>query len=174
MRKIITTTFISLDGVMQAPGGPEEDTSNGFKYGGWQINLGDDVTGKIIGDFMASPFELLLGRRTYDIFAGYWPLHPEIELIAKPFNSTKKYVVSHKPLKLSWNNSTLVTGDVVKELKKLKTKEGESEENKSESEDVKFTKELQRDGTQPIKFALSFGKKATATATTTPKRLKLK
>jgi len=122
MRKIITTTFITLDGVMQAPGGPEEDTSNGFQYGGWQLNgdYGDEVSDKIVNKFMTSPFELLLGRRTYDIFAGYWPHHPEITFVAKPFNSTKKYVVSHKPFTLSWNNSELITGDVVKELKKLK------------------------------------------------------
>ena len=113
-----------MDGVMQAPGGPEEDTSGGFKYGGWQAGWGDDATNKIIKGFMTAPFELLLGRRTYDIFAGYWPKHPEIELIAKPFNSTKKYVVSHAPKELAWNNSTIVTGDVVAEIKKLKALEG--------------------------------------------------
>ena len=124
MRKIITTTFVTLDGVMQAPGGPKEDTSEGFLYGGWQAGWQDDITGKIIEEFMTIPFEMLLGRRTYEIFAGYWPKHPEIELIAKPFNSTKKYVVSHAPMELSWNNSALVTGDVVSEIKKLKTLDG--------------------------------------------------
>jgi dihydrofolate reductase len=73
---------------------------------------------------MTRPFELLLGKRTYEIFAGYWPKHPEIELIAKPFNSTKKYVVSHKPFALSWNNSELVTGEVVSKIKKLKKLDG--------------------------------------------------
>ena len=109
MRKIITTTFITLDGVMQAPGGPEEDTSNGFAYGGWQLGFdwGKEAD-NIMDKFMATPFELLLGRRTYDIFAAYWPNHPEITNVAKPFNSTKKYVVSHKYLKLSWNNSVLI------------------------------------------------------------------
>ena len=126
MRKIITTTFVTLDGVMQAPGGPEEDTAGGFAYGGWQLggDYQDEVTSKIIQDFMATPFEMLLGKRTYQIFAGYWPNHPEIELIAKPFNSTKKYVVSHAPMELSWNNSALVTGDVVAEITKLKTLNG--------------------------------------------------
>ncbi len=121
MRKIITTTFITLDGVMQAPGGSKEDTSGGFKYGGWQLGFdwGKEAD-KIIDRFMAIPFELLLGRRTYDIFASYWPNHPEITNVATPFNSTKKYVVSHKPFKLTWNNSKLITQDVVKELKKLK------------------------------------------------------
>ena len=111
---------------MQAPGDSKEDTAEGFKYGGWQQRSGwaDDITGKIIQDFMITPFEMLLGRRTYEIFAEYWPYHPEIELIAKPFNSTKKYVVSHKPLTLSWNNSALITGDVVAEIKKLKTLNG--------------------------------------------------
>ncbi len=126
MRKIITTTFVTLDGVMQAPGSSKEDTAEGFKYGGWQQQSGwaDDITGKIIEEFMTIPFEMLLGRLTYEIFAGYWPHHPEIELIAKPFNGTKKYVVSHKPFKLSWNNSVLITGDVVAEIKKLKTLNG--------------------------------------------------
>ena len=124
MRKIITTTFVTMDGVMQAPGGPQEDTSDGFIYGGWQTGWQDDVTNKIIKDFMTTPSELLLGKRTYEIFAGYWPNHPEIELIAKPFNSTKKYVVSDEPMELSWNNSTLITGDVVAEIKKLKTLDG--------------------------------------------------
>ena len=124
MRKIITTTFITMDGVLQAPGGPEEDTSDSFKYGGWQAGWGDAVTNKIIDGFFTIPFELLLGRRTYDIFAGYWPKHPEIELVATPFNSTKKYVVSHSPQELSWNNSTLVTGDVVAEIQKLKELDG--------------------------------------------------
>ena len=126
MRKIVTTTFVTLDGVMQAPGGSKEDTASGFTYGGWQFGADyqDDVSGKIIKDFMATPFELLLGRLTYEIFAGYWPNHPEIELIAKPFNSTKKYVVSHTPFNLSWNNSTLITGDVAEEIQKLKMLDG--------------------------------------------------
>jgi dihydrofolate reductase len=121
MRKIITTTFMTLDGVMQAPGGPEEDPSNGFAYGGWQFGGDEDeVADNILDKCMAIPFELLLGRCTYDIFAAYWPNHPEITRVAKPFNSTKKYVVSHTPFTLSWNNSALITGDVVAEIKKLK------------------------------------------------------
>ena len=122
MRKIITTTFVTLDGVMQAPGGPEEDTSDGFKYGGWQLggNYEDEVSSKIMNDFFTTPFELLLGRRTYEIFAAYWPNHPEIELVAKPFNRTKKYVVSHESMETPWNNSVLITEDVVAEIKKIK------------------------------------------------------
>lgn len=125
MRKIITTTFITLDGVMQAPGGLEEDTSGGFKYGGWQLQFDSGKEAdKILDEYLSPPFELLLGRRTYDIFAAYWSNHPEIEEVATRFNSTKKYVVSHKPHKLPWNNSELVTGDVVTKIKKLKKLKG--------------------------------------------------
>lgn len=110
---------------MQAPGGTEEDTSNGFKYGGWQLDSEEDkVANNILNNFFSIPFELLLGHRTYDIFAGYWPHHPEITLIAKPFNSTKKYVVSHRSFKLSWNNSEQISGDVVTEIKRIKNLDG--------------------------------------------------
>lgn len=124
MRKIITATFVTLDGVMQAPGGPEEDSSDGFKYGGWQYGYMDPVSGKALSGFMNQPFELLLGRRTYDIFAAYWPTAKSDNEVAVPFNSTKKYVVSHAPQELSWNNSFLITGDVVGELKKLRAEDG--------------------------------------------------
>lgn len=124
MRKIIATTFVTLDGVMQAPGGPDEDKTSGFEYGGWMFNYSDEMTSKVMNGFMKLPFELLLGRRTYDIFASYWPYHPEISNVATPFNATKKYVVSHSPIELSWNNSTLITGDVVAEIKKLKEQDG--------------------------------------------------
>ncbi len=120
MRKIITTTFVTLDGVMQAPGGPEEDKSDSFKYGGWQYGYLDQVDGEFINELMSQPFELLLGRKTYDIFAAYWPTAKTDNEVAVPFNKTKKYVVSHAPQKLSWANSSLVTNDVVSELRKLK------------------------------------------------------
>ena len=124
MRKIITTTFLTLDGVMQAPGGPEEDTSGGFKYGGWSFYYMDKVGGEIMTGFMNIPFELLLGKITYDIFAAYWPNAKQDSEVAKPFNSTKKYVVSEKPFEPSWYNSFLITGDVVTEIKKLKEQDG--------------------------------------------------
>ncbi len=124
MRKIITTTFVTLDGVMQAPGGPEEDTSGGFAHGGWFDHYWDEMMGNVLGGFMSIPFELLLGKRTYDIFAAFWPHTTQAPVVAKPFNSTRKYVVSHTPMELSWNNSTLVTGDVVAEIRKLKEKDG--------------------------------------------------
>jgi len=120
MRKLITTTFVTLDGVMQAPGGPNEDVDGGFKYGGWSANYWDETMRTIMTGFMGLPFELLLGKRTYDIFAAYWPTATREEVVANPFNATKKYVVSYNPAELTWKNSFLVTGDVVSEIKKLK------------------------------------------------------
>ena len=115
---------MTLDGVMQAPGGPQEDTSGGFAYGGWSANYWDDIMAGVMTGFMNTPFELLLGKRTYDIFAAYWPHTGEDSTVAKPFNATKKYVVSHKAGELSWKNSTLITGDVVTAVRKLKAESG--------------------------------------------------
>jgi dihydrofolate reductase len=124
MRKIITTTFVTLDGVMQAPGGPQEDTTGGFAYGGWQMSLPrDEVTTSMLMGFMDIPFELLLGKTTYDIFAAYWP-HAEAGPIATPFNSTKKYVVSKETFEPSWSNSVCITGDVVAQIEALKAQDG--------------------------------------------------
>lgn len=128
MRKIISTTFLTLDGVMQAPGGPEEDKSSDFKFGGWQAPIkSDPELDKILGTFFTRPFALLLGRVTYDIFANFWPTEKGARepAVAVPFNATKKYVVSHDSnFKATWNNSTVVSGDVVAELKKLKAMDG--------------------------------------------------
>jgi dihydrofolate reductase len=125
MRNIITTTFVTLDGVMQAPGGPEEDTSGGFAYGGWQLSFpSDEWMDTRLSDIMKSPFELLLGKTTYDIFAAYWPTAKTENEVAQPFNSTKKYVVSHTSFEPTWHNSTCITGDVVSQLKKLKEEDG--------------------------------------------------
>jgi dihydrofolate reductase len=125
MRKIITTTFVTLDGVMQAPGGPEEDQTGGFEYGGWQRAFPEDKElTPILSGFFSIPFELLLGRFTYDIFAGYWP-HAKTDLeVADPFNRTKKYVVSHASFDPAWNNSICVTGDVVARIRELKGQDG--------------------------------------------------
>lgn len=120
MRKIITTTFLTMDGVMQAPGALNEDASGGFKYGGWMANQMDELTGETIGGFMKMPFELLLGRVTYDIFAAYWPTAQNAPEVAVPFNANKKYVVSHQPFVPSWANTECISGDVVAELKRLK------------------------------------------------------
>jgi dihydrofolate reductase len=122
MRKIIVLTFITLDGIMQAPGGPEEDTSGGFKYGGWTVPYFDDFAMKIMDEQMKRPFELLLGEKTYEIFAGYWPSH-EKEWLG--INEAIKYVASDDAsLKLNWGNSVLLTGDVAEEVKKLKAQSG--------------------------------------------------
>lgn len=95
MRKIVVLSFISLDGVMQAPGGPEEDTSDGFQFGGWTVPYTDEFSGKIMTEQLGVPFDLLLGGKTYDIFAGYWPKQDPTGVVAAPFNKATKYVVSH-------------------------------------------------------------------------------
>ncbi len=124
MRKIVVLSFITLDGVMQAPGGPDEDTTSGFKFGGWQAPYGGEGLMVEMTKQLSEPFDLLLGRKTYDIFAGYWPNHPEIEAVATPFNACKKYVVSHSHIELPWENSELITDDVVAKLKELKAGDG--------------------------------------------------
>ncbi len=124
MRKLITITFVTMEGVMLAPGGPEEDPSKGFKYGGWSANYQDKIAGDIIDGIMGMPFELLLGRRAYDIFAGYWPTANKDSTVTAPFNANKKYVVSHTAKELAWHNSTLITGDVVAAIEKLKAESG--------------------------------------------------
>lgn len=122
MRKLIVIEFITLDGVMQAPGGSKEDASEGFKYGGWMSPFFDDESGKEMEHQMKQPFSLLLGRKTYDIWVGYWPEH---ESGWPGVNDATKYVVSHdSSLKLDWVNSVLISGDVVEEVKKLKTQNG--------------------------------------------------
>ncbi len=122
MRKLVVLTFVTLDGVMHAPGGPKEDSSGDFKYGGWSVGYWDDFLGKVMEMQMASPFDLLLGRKTYEIFETYWPNSKEPG--ADKLNAAKKYVVSTTLGKLSWNNSIIVTGDVAEEIKKLKNQEG--------------------------------------------------
>jgi dihydrofolate reductase len=120
MRKLVVLSFITLDGVMQAPGGPDEDTSGGFKFGGWTAPYFDDEAGKIMGEQM-KPADLLLGRKTYDIFSGYWPQHAEMW---PGINEVTKYVVSDRPMKPEWQNSQVITGDVVAKIKALKTDDG--------------------------------------------------
>lgn len=125
MRKLVVLSFISLDGVMQAPGGPDEDTSGGFKYGGWTVPYSDEFIGDVMTEQMDMPFDLLLGRKTYDIFAGYWPKRDEkTSSIAAKFNKATKYVVSHNAVELSWKNSVLVSGDVAAKIKELKQGDG--------------------------------------------------
>jgi dihydrofolate reductase len=121
MRKIITTTFITLDGVLQAPGGPEEDPTNGFTWGGWSFHYWDEFMNKVMFEAMQQPFDLLLGRRTYDIFAAHWPYIKD-DIIADKFNSTRKYMVSHQSIKPTWNNTTVIND--VTGIKALKEEEG--------------------------------------------------
>ncbi len=122
MRKIIASTFVSLDGVMQAPGGPEEDPVNGFRFGGWVFHYWDDALGSVIGELFAKPFALLLGRRTYDIFAAYWPYQKDS--IADAFNPATKYVATHRPETLTWQNSQALGPDVIAALQKIKQENG--------------------------------------------------
>jgi len=124
MRKINVLTFISLDGVMQAPGGPEEDTSGGFKYGGWTFPYFDEFSGQIMGEQIKPPFDLLLGKKTYDIFAAYWPHQTNDNPVTEPFNKARKYVASDVAFDPTWENTTVLTGDVVSQIKKLKSEEG--------------------------------------------------
>ncbi|MCZ7385264.1 MAG: dihydrofolate reductase family protein [Candidatus Methanoperedens sp.] len=124
MKKLVVGEFLTLDGVMQAPGYPEEDTEGGFKYGGWQIQYGDAEGGKIIGEFIAGVDALLLGRVTYQIFAAYFPNAPEDDPIVNKLNSMPKYVVSTTLERVEWNNSMLIKKNVEEEVAKLKQKPG--------------------------------------------------
>lgn len=134
MRKIVAGAFVSLDGVMQAPGGPEEDPTGGFKYGGWTAPHWDDVIGAAMGETFSAPFELLLGRKTYDIFAAHWPyvqMDPKESnfnalnmQIAQKFNSVTKYVATHRPEALTWQNSRSLGDDIVATLRELKSGDG--------------------------------------------------
>jgi dihydrofolate reductase len=117
MRKIIVLTFISIDGVMQAPGGPTEDPSGGFKYGGWTVPYFDEAAGKIMAGQMGQPFDLLLGRKTFDIFAAYWPDHGQE---GAGINNATKYVVSITKKHSDWQKSVFINTNIVDEIKKLK------------------------------------------------------
>ena len=125
MRKLIVLSFISLDGVMQAPGGPEEDPTGGFKHEGWVFGYFDDFFLKVMVKQMSKPFDLLLGRITYEIFAAHWPYANTSENpFAARINNAKKYVASKTLTKLDWNNSELIKGDVWNEIKKIKEQDG--------------------------------------------------
>jgi dihydrofolate reductase len=122
VRKLKVTTFVTLDGVMQAPGGPDEDRSGGFTHGGWSAGYWDDQMGQVMTEFMGRPFDLLLGRKTYEIFAAYWPhsTEPGAELL----NDARKHVASRTLPSVDWNNSTLIKGDVAKYVSELKKQSG--------------------------------------------------
>ncbi len=121
MRNIIVLSFVTLDGVMQGPGGPTEDTSGNFTYGGWTVPYFDDFLGKIMGEQMSKPFDLLLGRKTFEIFASYWPYHEEE---GAGINNATKYVASNTLTTHEWRKSVFLKGNVADEIKQLKQQDG--------------------------------------------------
>ena len=124
MRKLVVGTFLSLDGVMQAPGGPDEDPSDGFTHGGWSVTYWDDAMGQIISEWAEQWDGLLLGRKTYEIFAAHWPHVTDDNPVASKLNSVRKYVASTTLTSVEWNNSTLIDGDLAEEITKLKDQPG--------------------------------------------------
>ena len=130
MRKVTITTFLSLDGVMQGPGGPDEDRSGGFEHGGWMVPYAAEDSGRMVTEWIGQASAFLLGRVTYDIFAAYWPYaetdpkKSDFSEIARTFNRVTKYVATHSPDTLSWDHSEWLGNDVVAVLKDLKAKDG--------------------------------------------------
>jgi dihydrofolate reductase len=122
--KLVVGTFLTSDGVMQAPGDPQEDTEGGFKYGGWQLPFFDEDAGRRLNEQMAATSALLLGRVTYQIHAAYFPTAPEDDPFAQKLNSIPKYVASKTLKKLEWHNSTLLKGNIPEEVAKLKKQPG--------------------------------------------------
>ena len=121
MRKIIVLSFISLDGVMQGPGGPEEDPTGNFAYGGWTVPFFDEALGETMAEQLSRPFDLLLGRKTFEIFAAYWPDHPEE---GAEINRATKFVVSSVLQSHPWGRSVFLNGDAADEVRKLKQGDG--------------------------------------------------
>jgi dihydrofolate reductase len=124
MRKLVVGTFLTLDGVMQAPGGPEEDRSGGFAHGGWLVPYFDDMMGQVMTEWIQGADGLLLGRRTYEIFAAHWPHVTGDDPIAAKLNSVRKHIVSRTLDRVAWNNSRLIEGDAVEGIKRLKREAG--------------------------------------------------
>jgi dihydrofolate reductase len=125
MPKIVVNAFLTLDGVMQAPGGPDEDREGGFVHGGWQAPYADEVMGRLVTEGFADADGFLLGRKTYEIFANYWPkVTDPNDPIAAALNSRPKYVASRGLERVAWNNSSLIKGDVVAEVRKLRQQPG--------------------------------------------------
>jgi len=123
MRRIIAITHVTLDGIMQAPGGPEEDPSGGFPHGGWAMSSGDESVFEALREIMAGRFDLLLGRRTYEIFAAYWPYAGD-NFIANAFNRAKKLVVTHTLARLDWAESQRIGGDAADGIRRIKASDG--------------------------------------------------
>jgi dihydrofolate reductase len=123
MRELIVNTFVTLDGVMQAPGGPEEDPESGFQHGGWSFGYWDEQMQNAMGELMGKPFHLVLGRKTYEIFAAYWPNHAD-EPGAEPLNRATKHVATTTLKELDWENSRLIEGGVPDGIRALKEQDG--------------------------------------------------
>ncbi len=124
MRKLIASAFVSLDGVMQAPGGPDEDATGGFAYGGWVFNYGDEGMDISASGFDGKDRDVVLGRKTYEIFEAYWPYQPADDPIAQTLNAARKYVASRTLKTLQWNNSVLLGEDIVQAIAALKAQPG--------------------------------------------------
>ena len=124
MRRLAALTFLTLDGVMQSPGSPEEDPSDGFRQGGWAASYWDEVMPQVMQEAMSRPYDILFGKKTYEIFAAYWPHVSEEDPVATIMNNSKKYVVTSTLDKLEWENSVCIAGDIKKEVSKLKEQEG--------------------------------------------------
>ena len=124
MRKLVVLTFVSLDGVMQAPGGKGEDPSGGFDLEGWTFPYFDEAAGEVMDDQMGMPFDLLLGRNTYDIFANYWPHRDADDVTAEVLNKAVKYVVTHRPVENPWEKTVRIANNVPDEIRKLKEGDG--------------------------------------------------
>jgi dihydrofolate reductase len=124
MRKLSVGTFVTVDGVMQAPGAPDEDREGGFEHGGWSVNYWDDAMGQRIEESTLRADALLLGRKTYEIFAAHWPHVTDDDPVAAKLNSVPKYVASRTLGDVTWNNSTLIQGDVAQAVAKLKEEPG--------------------------------------------------
>lgn len=123
MRKVITGAFVSLDGVMQAPGGPEEDPAGGFTFGGWVWPYADEVFGQAVDELFEVPFDLLLGRKTYEIFAAYWPYQSAEDSIARRFNAVTKYVATRSGAPLTWKDSVALN-DAAADVARLRNEDG--------------------------------------------------
>jgi dihydrofolate reductase len=125
MRKLIVLAMISLDGVMQAPGGPDEDTDGGFTFGGWVAPFFDEFFATVMDEQLDRPFDLLLGRRTYEIFASYWPHQTDpTDRVAVGLNKARKYVASRRHVELPWRDSVPLSGDIVEAVRALKASDG--------------------------------------------------
>jgi dihydrofolate reductase len=123
-RKLVASTFVTLDGVMQAPGGPEEDPTGGFAFGGWMFNYADEGMDISTAGFDGKDRDLVLGRKTYQIFEAYWPRQPNENPIAQTFNAARKYVASRTLRSLQWHNSVLLGEDVAQSIAALKKQPG--------------------------------------------------